>query len=224
MTDERGVRREVVASDVEGTLSTGAQHRGIARYLARRGKVLAYRLLYLRYVPRACAARFGLADVQDFRDRWVRDLAALFRGWAATDFAALGEWVVQHELWPGRRERVLAELEGHRRAGRRVVLLSAMYQPILDALARRIGAEAYGTALQLRDGRATGRIVGQPNSAAAKTRRLREIVGNDALAAAYGDTEADVSMLELAAEPVAVSPDRGLRRVALARGWRVVGA
>lgn len=213
---------EIVASDVEGTLSTGAQHRGIGRYLRLRGQGFAYRLLFVRYIPRGYAARFGFADVQKFRDLWVRDLAALFRGWTETQLAALGEWVVEHELWPGRRESVLAELAAHRRGGRRVALLSGIYQPILDALARRIDAEAYGTALELRDGRATGRIAGEPNSGATKTQRLREVIGGDALAAAYGDTEADLTMLEVAAEPVAVSPDRGLRRVALARGWRVL--
>ncbi len=162
--------------------------------------------------------------MQDFRDRWVRDLTRLFRGWTAKDLAALAEWVVDHELWPARREDVLVELTAHRRAGRRIALLSAMYQPILDELARRIDAEAYGSVLEMRDGRATGRLVGAPNSGTAKTRRLREVVGGQALIAAYGDTGADVSMLELATEPVAVDPDRALRRVALERGWRILAS
>lgn len=39
--------REVVAFDVEGTLSTGAQWRGIGRYLVRHGRALSYRLFRL---------------------------------------------------------------------------------------------------------------------------------------------------------------------------------
>lgn len=115
---------EIVASDVEGTLSTGAQHRGIGRYLRIRGQGLAYRLLFARYIPRGYAARFGLADVQKFRDLWVHDLAALFRGWTETQLAALGEWVVEHELWPGRRESVLAELAAAEEAPRERIAIA----------------------------------------------------------------------------------------------------
>ena len=37
-------RPGVVASDLEGALSTGAQWRGIGRYLVANGRALAYRL------------------------------------------------------------------------------------------------------------------------------------------------------------------------------------
>ncbi len=46
--------------------------------------------------------------------------------------------------------------------------------------------------------------------------------GGAALAAAYGDSLADVPLLEMAAEPVAVAPDPELRALAVARGWRIL--
>lgn len=213
--------REVVAFDVEGTLSTGAQWRGIGRYLLGHGRALSYRLFFLARVPSAYLARFGVIADQPFRDRWVVDLAGFFRGFTPAELTRLGEWVVEHELWPGRRASVLAELAAHVAAGRRVALLSAMYQPVLDALARVLGAESYGTSLEMRDGTATGEV-GAVNSASEKIRRLRAVLGGDTLVAVYGDTFADLAMLEASAAPVVVAPDRKLLRVALARRWRII--
>lgn len=39
---------------------------------------------------------------------------------------------------------------------------------------------------------------------------------------AYGDSRSDVEMLELVGHPVAVNPQRALRRVAEARGWTIL--
>jgi phosphoserine phosphatase len=213
--------REVVAFDVEGTLSTGAQWKGVGRYLVGHGRALAYRLFFLARIPSAYLARFGVIAEQPFRDRWIVDLARLLRGLTDAELTRLGEWVVERELWPARRTSVLAELAGHVAAGRRVALISAMYQPVIDALARVLGAEAHGTSLEMRDGTATG-AVGAVNSGAEKGRRLRDVIDGDTLVASYGDTFADLAMLQASASPVAVAPDRTLLRVALARGWRII--
>jgi len=42
-------------------------------------------------------------------------------------------------------------------------------------------------------------------------------------ATAYGDSHHDLFLLEAVSEPVAVSPDAGLTRVALQRDWEIVG-
>ena len=41
-------------------------------------------------------------------------------------------------------------------------------------------------------------------------------------AAAYGDSRHDLFLLEAVSEPVAVSPDAALSRVALARDWEII--
>ena len=52
-----------------------------------------------------------------------------------------------------------------------------------------------------------------------KTSRLGKIAY---AAAAYGDTENDLSMLEAAHEPVVVNPKNGLATIALERGYRII--
>ncbi len=162
-------------------------------------------------------------DRQGFKDRWIVDLAHFLRGLSLEELGHLARWVVDHELWSERRAHVLAELETHRRAGKRVLLASGTYQPILDEFASRIGAEAIGTPLEVVDSDATGRILGN-NTGRMKAERLRERIGEEPLEVAYGDSEGDLPMLELASTPVAVHPEARLREIAESRGWRIVRA
>jgi HAD superfamily phosphoserine phosphatase-like hydrolase len=212
----------VVASDLEGTLTTGETWKALGRYLRAHGRGRAYTTFFLLRLPGALAAKAGMIDMSAFRDRWMRDLARQFAGLTEQDWSRIAEWVTEQELWPKRREPVVEELRRHQAEGRRVVIASASYQPVLDAFARRIGADAIGTQLEIVGGRMTGRIVPPINSGMAKADRLRAWSGNAALHAAYGDTPPDIFMLDLAEAAVVVNPGPVLRRTALERGWRVL--
>ena len=212
-----------VASDLEGTLTAGETWRGVGRYLKRHGRGKGYRAFLLSRVPGVLAAKAGLADEQAVKDGFIVGMARLFRGMPRTEVERMAEWVVKEELWPKRREEVLGELEGHKESGSRVVIAAGGYQPVVEAFARRIGAEAVGTPLEFSGGRATGRLVGAVNTGVVKAERLRERVGAEELRAAYGDTAADVPMLGMSDVPVAICPDPGLRKEASKRGWRTLG-
>ena len=216
----------LVASDLEGTLTTGETWRGVGRYLREerdRWTAARYWAFFATRTPGALLARRGVIDEQGMRLRWMRDLAGFFRGFGADELGRMAEWVVERELWPQRREAVVAELAAHRAAGRRVLLVSGTYQPMLEAFARRIDAEAIGTPLELRDGRATGRLAGPVNNAEVKVASLRPLLGEGRLFAAYGDTPADVPMLALSAAATVVGSNVRLCAMAAERGWRMVG-
>ncbi|WP_169737086.1 haloacid dehalogenase-like hydrolase, partial [Deinococcus pimensis] len=133
-----------VASDLEGTLTTGETWKGLLRFLRERGHGRAVSAFLALKLPGVALAGAGVLDREKVRQAWTADLPRLLRGTPEADVDALAEWVVERELWPGRRDDVLAELEAHRLAGHRVVLASGAYQPVLEAFARRIGAEAVG--------------------------------------------------------------------------------
>ncbi|MBI5878122.1 MAG: HAD-IB family phosphatase [Chloroflexi bacterium] len=212
----------VVASDLEGTLSSGATWRGIGRYLEASGQSGAYRRFFFTRVPGIVAVRLGWMDRDKFGQSWLIDLVGLFKGSTPEQLAEMGEWVVENELWPKRRAAVIAELEAHRKEGRRVVLASGSYLPVLEAFARRLGAEAIATGFEMVDGRATGRLTGPMTVGPLKAERLRTALNGDALVAAYGDTAADVPMMQMSAAPVAVAPDEPLAAAAREHGWRVM--
>lgn len=212
----------VVASDLEGTLTAGSTWRGVGRYLSESGSLGAYRRFLYPRLPLVWLARRGWIDVQAFRERWMRDLTRLLRGWTEARIDEMAAWVLEHELWPERREAVIAELEAARDEGARLILASGTYGPVLRAFAERIGAEALGTELEYEDGRATGRFAGVMGTGEEKAARLAATFDGATLEAAYGDSAADIPMLVLAVAPVAVHPEPDLERVARARGWRIL--
>jgi len=216
---------ELVAADLEGTLSRAETWRALARRLRAAGLERRYRLFVLRRLPAVVGVRLGLIARQQFRDRWLSDFAGLLRGTSVAGFERLAEAIVAEDLWPARNLAAVGELEAHIAADRRVVLCSGTYQPVLEAFARRLGAaDAMGTPLEASDGMLTGRLAQPPNTGPRKAARLRAALDGRRLRAAYGDSLADAEMLESAAEPVAVLPEPDLRRLAAARGWRTLEA
>jgi HAD superfamily hydrolase (TIGR01490 family) len=121
----------------------------------------------------------------------------------------------------------LDELRGHRARGDAVVLLSGTLQPIIDALAVRVGADvAVGTICDCRDGRYTGSPPPSHPFYHAKAELLDEICSRHGAQAsdvvAYADSRFDIPLLERVGEPVAVGPDRALAAWARARGCRII--
>ncbi|ADD26905.1 HAD family hydrolase [Meiothermus ruber] len=214
-----------IAADLEGTLTTGETWRGMAAWMQAHGRAAQYQWFFYRNLPGAVAARLGLQDKRAFQDRFMEGAAGLLAGLEQAELAAMSEWVVTNELWPKRRQDVLDELLRLRQDGRRLVLCSATYQPILEAFARRMGAGvvALGTPLEVEGGVFSGRLRGPVRSGAHKAEHLRKFLDGEVLYRAYGDSLPDVPMLELAEEPVAVYPEPKLRALAVERNWRVIG-
>lgn len=211
----------VVVSDVEGTLTTGATWRAFGEYLMKYRSALAYRWFFATHLPGAVLVKLGVIDEQDYKVKWLVDLLRLFEsadeGQVRHMVAAVGG-----DLWSKRRADVIAELAAHREAGRRVILVSGTYQPLVEDFASRIGAEAVGSPLEWADERLTGRIAGVVSVRGEKVERLMSMLNGAPVVAAYGDTDSDVPMLALAEQPTAVCPSPALRKIAIERGWRIL--
>jgi phosphoserine phosphatase len=223
------VIRPIIVSDMDGTLSTAETWRGVhAWILANHPTPAARRFLPLR-LPMVALVRLGLRDREAFRARWQHDHARLLRGVPAAGLDEMGEWIVESSLWPARRQIAVDALAEAAREARRldpateVILASGAYEPIARAFARRVGADvALGTPLEIRDGVATGGLGNAVQSGAQKAAAVRAIAAAGEVLVAFGDTAADVPLLELARRPVAVAPDPPLRREARRRGWEIL--
>ena len=134
---------------------------------------------------------------------------------------AMAEWVAFNEMWPKCRQELLFELEKKRLSGAQIVVVSGAYQPIVEAFARKMDAQAIGAQLVFEDGRLCG-IELPVNSYQHKAEKVRAAFPVSRIVAAYGDTPSDLPMLEMSDIPVAVYPDTKLLRVAVGRGWRVM--
>ncbi|HET7573092.1 MAG TPA: HAD-IB family hydrolase [Gaiellaceae bacterium] len=110
----------------------------------------------------------------------------------------------------------------HRARGEAVFIVSATLQEIVQGIADDLGFDgALGTICRVEDGCYTG-IAERPLHAAAKAEAIRSLGFDLADSTAYSDSHTDVPFLEAVGNPVAVNPDRGLRRVAVERGWPVL--
>jgi HAD superfamily hydrolase (TIGR01490 family) len=138
--------------------------------------------------------------------------------------------LVAEAMEPVLRPLVYAEplrlVEQHHARGERVYIVSATLQEIVDAIAEDLGFDgALGTICEVRDGRYTGKAV-RSLHAEAKAEVLREIAQREgfdlAACTAYSDSHTDLPFLEAVGHPVAVNPDRALRRIATERSWPIL--
>jgi HAD superfamily hydrolase (TIGR01490 family) len=138
--------------------------------------------------------------------------------------------LVAEAMEPVLRPLVYAEplrlVEEHHERGECVYIVSATLQEIVDAIAEDLGFDgALGTICEVRDGRYTGRAL-RALHAAAKAEVLREVAHDEgfdlAECTAYSDSHTDLPFLEAVGHPVAVNPDRALRRIATERSWPVL--
>jgi len=157
----------------------------------------------------------------------IRDLALTFvAGHTTAEIRAIGEEVydehVGAKVSAGTRELA----RRHLRAGAPVWLVTAAPVELAETIARRLGLTgALGTVAESVDGVYTGRLIGEPVHGQAKADAVRALAASAGLdlsrCAAYSDSANDLPLLSMVGHPVAVNPDRALRRHALARGWPV---
>ncbi|MFQ5494071.1 MAG: HAD family hydrolase [Phycisphaerae bacterium] len=112
----------------------------------------------------------------------------------------------------------------HRRSGRPIVLVTGSIDFIVAPLARELSAEeTLAPCLVEHHGRFTGDLNGPPIWAEEKARRIQAFADLHDIdltrSYAYGDSIADLQMLEAVGRPHAVNPDRALARIARQRGW-----
>ncbi len=211
-----------VASDVDGTLTTGQLWKAMRDYLVRHGRANAFRLFFVRRLPSIVLFRLGLIDSQPFRERWMLGMLALCKGLSEEEFDDMGKWVVEQDLWPNCRPEVINELRQHKQNGCRVVIVTGIFEPILAHLAQKLEVEAIGTAIEFQNRRCTGKTISGLNVGERKVAQLRPFAQNGFIKTAYGDSWRDIPMLEMSQEPVAVHPDEQLKKTAQERGWRIL--
>jgi len=133
------------------------------------------------------------------------------------------------------RDRILPRLsplgreyiERHRDQGHLIVLLSGSLDFLVTLLKEELGADHMIATRLARSGPVlAGRIEGRHPWGSNKRDELVELARTENIdlpsSYAYGDHHADVPILELVGNPVAVNPTIFLRREAQSRGWPIV--
>ena len=215
------IDQRLVLFDLDRTLIPGSCLVPFGREVVRRG-VISRRALARHAVAARRFQRRGLSDerVDAARGQLLSVLAGHDHQALAPIAAEVGSQLAETMFASARHV-----LDLHLAAGDFCVVLTAAPQELAEALVDAVGAHrAVGTRLEVVDGVFTGRLRGEFCHGPGKLTRLAEDVGGVdwRRTSAYGDSASDLAVLERAAVPVAVNPDRRLRSVAEGSGWRVV--
>jgi phosphoserine phosphatase len=211
----------IVISDMMGTLTTGSPVLGLVSWVRENQSKLRANLFMAAMMPSYLLAKRGLLDWHRWGQGLMVNSLGLVRDATPETLALVAEWTVERDLWPARREDVLARLADHAGQGAQVYIASSVFEPTVAAFAKRIGAQAIGTPLEIVNGRL--RLVSGLVASQRKIDQVLSQLGVQRVDVAYGDTAQDVPLLEYADHPVAVYPDEALKAVALERGWEILG-
>jgi HAD superfamily hydrolase (TIGR01490 family) len=159
----------------------------------------------------------------DFQDRAL----SLTKGHSVEELLGLMDKVFAEEIQPRLWPETVAIAKEHLAAGREVWLLTAAPVELADAIAKHIGATgALGTIVGQKDGVLTGELVGAPLHGTAKRTAAQALAKkrniNLSQSWAYSDSVNDLPMLSMVGNPVAVNPDKQLKRYAEAAGWDIL--
>lgn len=156
----------------------------------------------------------------------AEDGLIVLKGFRVDELRALVADAMEPILKPLVYQEPLRLATGHRERGETVYIVSATLQEIVEELARELGFDgAIGSTCEIEDGVYTGRALrgAHGEGKAAAVRALAAESGLDlAASTAYSDSHTDLPFLEAVGHPVAVNPDRKLRRTARERGWRTL--
>ena len=154
--------------------------------------------------------------------RAAEDGLLVLRGHTPEEMQELVAESMERVLRPLVYAQSLDLVERHRRRGEPVYIVSATLQEIVQAIADDLGFDgALGTLCEVVDGAYTGKAI-RALHADNKARCIESLDYDLAASTAYSDSHTDLPFLEAVGNPVAVNPDRALRRIANERGWPVL--
>jgi HAD superfamily hydrolase (TIGR01490 family) len=153
--------------------------------------------------------------------RAAEDGLLLLRGHTPEEMRELVGESLETVLRPLVYAESLDLVDRHRRRGEPVYIVSATLQEIVQAIADDLGFDgALGTICEVVDGTYTGKAI-RALHAQAKADCIRSLDFDLDASTAYSDSHTDLPFLEAVGNPVAVNPDRKLRRIATKRGWPI---
>jgi HAD superfamily hydrolase (TIGR01490 family) len=215
--------------DVDGTLIDEGAWNILLTHLdiGKSGK----RRVYVDVVPVWLASKARLASEAQFRQRWIRAVASRLSGWTRARTSSLFDWLVNEQIGDAFHADVLARLRDHLAQGDHVVLVSGMYQEIVERFAACVGATAaLGSVLGYSNDVCAGTIIGEGCIGTQKPEfiqhylRERGLTPDLSACYAYADSYSDVALLSSVGHPVATHPDDEVRVYAAAHGWEIFGS
>lgn len=155
------------------------------------------------------------------RDR----LAEMVEGWDVEDISRVVSETMGTVVTPAIYTEARELIDYHRKQGHDLVIVSASARILVEPIAQELGIDMIvATEAEVVDGKLTGTIT-RYLKGPAKEEAIRELAAERGYnledCYAYSDSTTDIPMLEIVGHPVAVNPERGLRKHAAEQGWEI---
>jgi HAD superfamily hydrolase (TIGR01490 family) len=213
---------EAAFFDLDKTVISKSSSLALTRPFYRAGLVTRSQLLRGAYAQLV----YLMVGADERRMARVKEgMLALTKGWSKEEVEQVVREALQEVVDPYIYQEALDLVALHQALGRKVYIVSSSPEEVVRPLAERLGADdVIATRAECVDGRYTGNLEFYCYHEQ-KAERIVELAGQDGFdlkgSFAYSDSITDLPMLEAVGNPVAVNPDRELRKIAEQRGWRI---
>jgi HAD superfamily hydrolase (TIGR01490 family) len=213
---------EAAFFDLDKTVISKSSSLALTRPMYRAGLVSRSQLLRGAYAQLV----YLMVGADEKRMDKVKDtMATLTKGWDREQVEEIIREALTDLIDPYIYLEALDLMELHRAHGRKVFIVSSSPEEVVRPLAEHLGeVEVIATRAEVVDGKYTGKMefYCYGDNKAVAIREIAERQGIDLDGSyAYSDSITDLPMLEAVGHPVAVNPDRDLRREAEKLGWQI---
>lgn len=213
---------EAAFFDLDNTITSVPSEQDFVLYLKKQGYVSLRETGHILWIY----LKYNLNLINDYHTMKSR-LMQKFIGNRNTDeiktlFAELFTKKLKHAL----HTDIVNEIEHHRKHNRKIIVISSTLDFIVEAFCAQLHIDQYYcTKLETKNDRYTGKITGMIHYGMTKKIALEEFARAQNIdlenSYAYGDHYSDRYMLKKVGNPVAVNPDKKLRKVAIQNKWQI---
>ena len=209
------MKKSCAIFDLDGTLISKSSEKVFLKHLISQGEIPISNLL-------AWMSKF--LKVKSYTE--AKSYKIHLRGLEEQNLCELARECFDATLRESISPNISTLIHTHRHEGRTVIIMSGSLSFLVELFHEHLETDLMvADYLEVEDGKFTGNRVGLRPYAENKASLAKELAtehGFDLSSSyAYGNHHSDVYKLELFGHPVAVNPDRELRRIAAERNWQI---
>jgi len=212
--------KKVAIFDLDGTILSDDCEYIWADFIVRHGIMNATFLhMIQKYLEEYHNGTINYVEYEKFLIHPIRKLTEKKKNELITEYL--------EEIRSLQRDSILSIIENHRQNDYRILLATSTNQMLAEPIGNMIGInDIICTKLDMKDGVPTGDLLGKPAFNEEKKNLILNWIGQGNYSMidswGYSDSHNDLPMLKLVQNPVAVTPDNELRKIAIENGWRII--
>lgn len=215
------LKRPLVFFDVDDTLVNGQTQKILGKYLYKNGKLSIGFLIKIVFY--FLMWRIGIIkNVVPLR----KESYKVISDWEVSEVEKLLRECFSKKIRARIFPQALDLIKEHQMKGHEVILISGSIDCLLRIIKEYIGTKfVIATVLKVENDKYTGEVLGPVIHGESKVRAILNFISEHDFSLeesyAYSDDVSDLPLLQLVRNPVAVNPNKKLRKIAQLEGWPI---